>query len=198
MKKKWFILFVIALSLTGCSTNSSSTSSTQSSISVQPEKLSSREQELISKTGVGTISYFTLNGRLKKGEDIEFEVVKVERGKKSPSLKSYDVMTKNLKKELISFGVVNRESNLQLLLGTPGGLVTGNGSETVKASMFQDLSSKITLSKNKPAYLAVWSGNKHGSSLQTLDLLDHKELMKRLEKVDVAFLYQLTLVDKKK
>ncbi|MEW4282713.1 hypothetical protein [Priestia koreensis] len=198
MRKYWFVLFVIALSITGCSTSSSSKSSTQSSISVQPEKLSSREQELISKTGVGTISYFTLSGRLKKGEDIEFEVVKVERGKKSPGLKSYGVMTENLKKELISFGIVNRESNLQILLGAPDGLVTGNDSETVKASMFQDISSKIVLSKNKPAYLAVWSGNKHGSTLQTLDLLDHKELMKRLEKVDVAFLYQLTLVDKKK
>ena len=100
-------LFVIfTLLLTGCAGVEKEKSSPNAKITMEPYNMSEKESLLISKTGVGQIEFFKLNGTLREDDDLQFSVEVFENGKfKEELLKTWDELETNYKNSLISFGI---------------------------------------------------------------------------------------------
>jgi hypothetical protein len=179
----------------------SSCNESGSNITIEPYELSNKEQLLLEKTGVGMISYFTINGSLAETEDIRYEVQIFENGKDTNGMFSlHGEMKRNLDNEIISFGVNTYQSGENgsvstLLAGQPDGLTSTTKDHNMSSYSFSPLvNESITLSKNEPVYLAVWAG----TTKDTLESLSsvNGALPDRIKDTELAFIYKITLVDK--
>ncbi|NRD79892.1 hypothetical protein HPT25_21380 [Bacillus sp. BRMEA1] len=195
----FFIIFTLLL--TGCTGVEKENPSSNSKITIEPYNLSEKEKLLISKTGVGQIEFFKLNGTLKEDDDLQFSVEEFENGKfKKELLSSSDEPKTKFKDSLISFGISGFEDEdhpLKLLSRVPSGLDTTKYSNNMTTYSFSKLiSKKITLEKNKPAYLVAWLGTtKNG--LHSVESING-ELPKGLEEAESALLYKVLWTDKVK
>lgn len=193
---KCFISLIIVLSLlTGCTKPVTN----DYSITIKPYSLTEKEINLISRTGVKNIEFFTLNGNLGKGEDLEFVVEVYENGKLTENVFSTNnPVKKTYKNELISFAVGEKQSNnnqINLLIGSDGSLYTGVHENKMTSYGFQTIiSDKITLKKDSPAYLAAW----FGTTKNSLTGLSSKngELPEGLDKIELVYLFKVVLKSK--
>lgn len=199
---KRYCTFVILLCLlTGCAGVEKDKMSSNAKITIEPYNMSEKESLLISKSGVGPIEFFELNGTLTEDDDLQISVEVFEKGKfKEELLKTWDDPEKNYKDVLISFGIsdLNDEVRpLKLLSGIPSGLATTNYSNNMTFSSFGNLiGEKVTLKKNKPVYLAAWLGTtKNG--IRSIGS-ENGELPVGIEEVELAFLYRVLWTDKEK
>ncbi|MGJ7913384.1 hypothetical protein [Neobacillus sp. LXY-1] len=163
--------------------------------------MSEREKLLISKTGVGQIEFFKLNGTLKEDDQLQFSVVEFENGKfKKELLNTSGGPDTKFKDNLISFGISSSEDedhSLKLLTGVPSGLASTEYSNKMTMSSFSKLiGEKVTLEKNKPAYLVAWLGATK-NSLRSVES-ENGELPTGIEEAEVALLYKVLWTDKEK
>ncbi|MGE8034065.1 hypothetical protein B1B04_20380 [Lysinibacillus sp. KCTC 33748] len=189
-----FIIFTLLL--TGCvgveKENEKSISNTK--LTIEPYKMSEKEELLISKTGVEQIAFFKLEGNLKEDDDLQFTVEVYENGKlKEESLSTSNEPQTKFEDCIVSFGINNindKDHSLQLISGIPSGFATTNYSNNMTSSSFSKLvSEKVTLEKNKPIYLAAWVGT-------TKDKLrfvgsENGELPAGIEEAEFALLYRI-------
>ncbi|MFJ7666400.1 hypothetical protein ACIQXI_04790 [Lysinibacillus sp. NPDC097195] len=188
-----FIIFMLLL--TGCAAQDKAISHEQ--ISIEPYNISEKESLLISKTGVGNIEFFKLNGTLAEADDLQFSVEVYEKGKlKEELLKSWGVIEKSYRDTLLSFGISDFNENhpFKLLSGIPSGLATTTYPINVTIFSFNNLiDKKITLTKNKPVYLVAWLGtskNELGSAGS-----ENGELPAGLEEAELSFVYKVLWTD---
>lgn len=189
-----FFLLSFLIILASCSESGSN-------VTIEPYELSEKEQLLVQKTGVEMISYFTMNGILAETEDIHYEVQTFKNGKNIEGAFSLrGELKRKLDNELISFGVYTYQSTEKkrvstLLAGQPNGLSSASNEHTMSSYSFSPLvSEKVTLTKNKPVYLAAWVG----TSKNTLESFggNNGELPESIQNTELAFVYKITLVDK--
>lgn len=150
--------------LTGCSGVEKEKPSSNTKITLEPYNMSEKEKLIISKTGVRQIEFFKLNGTLKEDDNLQFSVEEFEKGKfKTELLNTSDGLKTKFKDSLISFGISGIEDedhSLKLLMGVPSGLDTTKYLNNMTMSSFSKLiGGKVTLEKNKPAYLVAWLGS---------------------------------------
>lgn len=192
-----FIMFILLL--TGCVGEEKSPSNTK--ITIESYNMSDKERLLISKTDVGRIEFFMLNGSLKKDEDLQFSVEVFEKGKfKEELLQTWDAPETKYKDSLISFGIGDtraEESILKLINGVPSGLATTYYPTNMTSSSFSKLiDEKMILEKNKPIYLVAWLGTtKNG--LRSVGG-ENGDLPSGIEETELAFLYKVLWTDKEK
>jgi hypothetical protein len=190
---------LLILLLSGCAGVGGSMTSTK--LTVEPYELSEKEVQLVSKTGAGTIEYFKLNGKLDKGDVLAFSVETRKKGKMiSDEMKSWGDHNGTYKDVIISFGTseIGSENDvLNMMIGVPSGLVRGQQPDKMTMNtMCRTIDEKITLEKEKPAYLAMWKGT-DGDSLSCATTEDGG-LPKGLEEADVAYLYKVLWTDEEK
>lgn len=196
-----FIIFTLLL--TGCvgveKENEKPISNTK--ITIEPYKMSEKEELLISKTGVEQIAFFKLEGNLKEDDDLQFTVEVYENGKlKEESLSSSNEPQTKFEDCIVSFGINNindKDHSLQLISGIPSGFATTNYSNNMTSSSFSKLvSEKVTLEKNKPIYLAAWVGTTK-DKLRTVGS-ESGELPAGIEEAEFALLYRILWTNVKK
>ncbi len=189
----------LLLILTGCTGAEQGKSPTIDKITIEPYILSEKESQLISKTGVGQIEFFKLNGALKGDDDLQFSVEVYENGKfKETLLKTWDEPGTKFKDSLISFGISDNgdgSHSLKLLTGIPSGLASANYSNNMTSSSISKLvDEKVILEKNKPVYLAAWIGTtKNG--LRAVGS-DNGKLPEGIEEAEIALLYKALWTNK--
>jgi hypothetical protein len=171
--------------------------SSDASLTVEPKELSDVEKNLVSKTDVGMIEYFLLNGKLKEGEDLEISIEVYRNGSLETELmKTYGQIDPNLKNELISFAVRttgDEQQFLQLIAGhTSGVSSTYQPNEVSMSSLSRLVDGKVQLELNKPLYIAMWAGTS-GNTMSTGGSEDGS-LPEGLDEVEVAYLYKVTLI----
>lgn len=173
-----------------------SCSATQKEITIEPYELSDKEQALISKTGIGNIQYFILNGDLDADEDLRYTVELYEEGEfKTELFASFGTVHSTFEETIISFGVDVKDGITKLIMGTPSGLSTSDYQYEKRAYSFGPLlNEKVTLEKNTPIYLAGWQGTSK-DILRSLSS-ESGELPDRLEDAEIALLYKVVLTEK--
>ncbi|MFC5602510.1 hypothetical protein [Sporosarcina koreensis] len=198
--KRYCLFVILALLLPGCA-NEKKESSTK--ITFEPYTMSEQESLLISKTGVGYIEFFKLNGTLGKDDDLEFSVEVYENGKfKEELLKTWGAVDEKYKDSIISFGMSDYQGeddsskSFKLISGIPSGLATTSYPNDVTAYSFSKLvGEKITLKKNEPVYLAAWVGTTK-NSLRSIGS-ENGELPAGIDEYENALLYKVLWTDKK-
>lgn len=170
-------------------------------INIESYKMSEKESLLISKTGVGEIEFFKLNGTPKKDDELQFSVEVYENGKfKEELLKTWDGPETKYQDSFISFGtsgIENEGQPLKLITGTPSGLASTIYSNNMTSSSFRKLvGEKVTLEKNKPVYLAAWLGTTKNE--MSFGGGENGELPSGIEEAELAFLYKVLWTDKEK
>ena len=190
---RYSLLIMLMVLITGCS-NEVEDSESHSKVSIESYSLSEHESELISKTGVGQIEYFKLNGVLAEEEELQFSVEVYVNGKlKSEQLKSYGDVEKNYKDTLISFGISDyndEKRSFKLISGIPSGLATTNYPNNMTSFTFNKLvKGTIKLKKDVPAYLASWQGTTK-DELRS-DLNENGELPENITETELVFLYKV-------
>ena len=191
------VLFILLLS--GCSGVGGMTKSTK--LTVEPYELSEKEVQVVSKTGVGTIEYFKLNGKLDKGDVLAFSLETHKKGKIiSDEMTSWGDHNGTYKDVIISFGmseIGSEEDLLNMMIGLPSGLVRRQEPDKMTMNtMCRMIDKKITLEKEKTAYLAMWKGT-DGDSLSCATTEDGG-FPEGLEEADVAYLYKVLWTDEEK
>jgi hypothetical protein len=191
---KGLCLFAIfTFLLAGCAGGASN-----ANITIESYDLSEKESARISKTGVDHIEYFHLNGNLKEDDDLQFTVEVYKNGKLEEELLSTSgELNTNFKDDLISFGISNfgdADHDLKILAGIPSGLSTTSYANNMTSSTFGKLvEDKVTLEKNKPVYLAAWSGTtKNG--LRSIGG-QNGELPEGIDDAEVSILYKVLWTD---
>ncbi|MGE8081420.1 hypothetical protein [Peribacillus loiseleuriae] len=200
-----FIIF--ALLLTGCAgvekekplEKEKSPLNTQ--ITIESYNMSEKEHLLISKTGVGQIEFFKLNGTPKEDDELQFSVEVFKNGKfKEVLLKTWDGPETKYQDGFISFGISDIENeghSLKLITGTPSGLATTIYSNNMTSSSFSKLvGEKVTLEKNKPVYLAAWLGTTKNELSSGGG--ENGEIPSGIEEAELAFLCKVLWADKEK
>lgn len=194
-----FIIFTLLIS--GCSDKEQKNTLTNKKMTIEPYDLSEKETLLISKTDVGYIEFFKLNGSLTDEDDLQFSVEVYENGTfKEELLKSWDAPETKYKDSILSFGIsAIKEENksFKLINGIPSGLATTNYPNNMTSSSFSRLvDKKVTLEINKPIYLAVWQGTTK-NVLHSVGS-ENGELPEGLDETELAFLYKVLLSNKEK
>ena len=196
---KVYCLFIIfTLLLTACTAVEKEETASNTKLTIESYSMSDKEKELISKTGAGQIEFFMLNGNLEEHDQLQFSVEEFENGQFKRELqRTSDGPATNFKDSLISFGISGIEEagpSFKLLTGIPSGLVTENYSHNMTASSFSKLvGGKLTLEKNKPAYLAAWVGTTK-NSLRSVGS-ENGELPAGIEDAEIALLYKVLWTD---
>jgi hypothetical protein len=198
--KRSSLFAILVLLLTGCT--SLDKISFSAKLTIEPYNMSEHESLLISKSGVGHIGFFKLNGTLGEDDDLEFSVEVFENGKfKEELLKSWGAVDKKYKDSLISFGMSDFQGQddsvkfMKLISGIPSGLATTSYPNDMTASSFGKLvGKKITMKKNEPVYLVVWAGTTT-NSLRTIGS-ENGELPENIGEYETALLYKVVLTDK--
>ena len=199
--KRYCLFVILALLLTGCANVEKDKTSLNAKITIEPYNMNEQESLLISKTGVGHIEFFKLNGTLAKDDDLQISVEVFEQGTfKEELLKALDDPERNYKDSLISFGIsdLNDENlPLKLISGIPSGLVTTNYPNNMTSFSFGNLvGTKVALKKNKPVYLAAWQGTTN-NELRSVGS-ENGELPADIEETELAFLFKVLWTDKEK
>lgn len=169
------------------------------SLSIEPLELSSKEKTLISKTGVSFIEYFTLNGQLKETDDLVYELEIYRDGQLEGNTKSFGSIHDHFENEMVSFGMMDHPNSNEttIIFGSPGGLAsTSYEIDTGMSTYASLLSEKITLTKNKPVYLAGWMGTNE-NSLTGFRNDNNGSFPEGIKESDLAFLFKVTLMDQK-
>lgn len=202
--KKAIVIGVLLLTfiLAGCS--GEKPGDAISKITIEPYTMNEQESLLVSKTGVGHIEYFKLNGTLGEEEDLEMSVEVYENGKfKEELLKTWGALDKKYKDSLISFGMSEFQGeddsvkSLKLISGIPSGLSTTNYSTNMTAYSFGNLiGDKITMKKNEPVYLAAWAGTTK-NELRSIGSING-ELPEGIGEYETALLYKVVWTSKDK
>ncbi|MCM3569412.1 hypothetical protein [Neobacillus mesonae] len=199
--KEYGLLIIFILLLTGCTGVEKEEPSSSREITIESYTMSEKEKLLISKTGVGQIEFFKVNGALKEEDLLQFSVEEFKNGKFEKELqKSSDgPKTVKFKDSLISFGISGIEEveghTLKLLTGVPSGLVTTDYSNHMTMSTFSRLiDKKVSLEKNKPVYLAAWAGTTQ-NTLRSVES-ENGELPAGIEDAETALLYKVLWTDK--
>lgn len=193
--KKWYLLTICFLILIGCSNEIKVSSNEHTRISIEPYSLSDKEESLLIHTGVSHIEFFHLNGELGKKDDLEFSLEVYKKGKFKENLSTMSNMVESkFKNRLLSFAfdqnMTEKKTNLKLIIAEPGGVMSTNYSNHITASSFGKLVDKrITLKKNRPVYLAAWSGTteNHLRSLSSKE----GELPEGIKEIDEVILYRV-------
>jgi hypothetical protein len=198
-KIKGYCLFIIfTMLLTGCAGVEKEKSLSNAKLTIESYNISEKESLLISKTGVGQIKFFKLNGTLNEDDDLQFSVEVFENGKyKEELLKTSDEPETKFKDSIISFGISDIENeghSLKLIAGIPTGMASTNYLNNMTISSFSLLvDKKVTLEKNKPVYLAAWLGTSKGG-LNSVES-ENGELPKGIDEIETAILYKVLLTD---
>jgi len=205
--KSRYLFIIFALLLTGCVSvekekpleKEKSPLTTQ--ITIESYNMSEKENLLISKTGVGQIEFFKLNGTPKEDDELQFTVEVFKNGKfKEELLKTWDGPETKYQDSFISFGISDIENeghSLKLITGTPTGNATTVYSNNMTSSSFGKLvGGKVTLEKNKPVYLAAWLGTTKNKL--SFGGGNNGELPSGLEEAELTFLYKVLWTDKEK
>jgi len=205
--KSRYLFIIFALLLTGCVSvekekpleKEKSPLTTQ--ITIESYNMSEKENLLISKTGVGQIEFFKLNGTPKEDDELQFTVEVFKNGKfKEELLKTWDGPETKYQDSFISFGISDIENeghSLKLITGTPTGIATTVYSNNMTSSSFGKLvGGKVTLEKNKPVYLAAWLGTTKNKL--SFGGGNNGELPSGLEEAELTFLYKVIWADKEK
>lgn len=187
---------LLILLLSGCSSVGGMTKSTK--VTVEPYELSEKEVQLVSKTGGGIIEYFKLDGKMEKGDVLAFSIETHQKGKlTSDMMTSWGDHNGIYKDVLISFGIseIGTEDNvLNMIVGVPSGVTHWQEPDQMAMhTMCRTLVKKITLEKEKPAYLAMWKGT-DGDSLSCTTTEDGG-FPRSLEEADLAYLYKVLWTD---
>ena len=178
------------------------TSSNTSGLTIEPLKLNKKEKVLIEKTGVNFIEYFKLTGHLKKTEDIKIELEKYVNGKNNgESISSSDEPNLTFQDDILSFGIqrLQEGKELNLLMGMPSGYSsTIQPIQKIKLSSYgKVLNKKIKLIKDTPVYLAAWMGTTKNEMHGGIE--DEKgNFPEAIKQSEIAFLYKITVIDRKK
>ena len=94
-------------------------------------------------------------------------------------------------------GIEDEDHSLKLLTGVPSGLDTTKYSNNMTMSSFSKLiGEKVTLQKNKPAYLVAWLGT-NKNTLRSVKS-ENGELPTGIEEAETALLYKVLWTDKDK
>ncbi|MBL4954898.1 hypothetical protein JK635_22320 [Neobacillus sp. YIM B02564] len=201
------LIIIFSLLLTGCAgvekvkSVSKEKSPSNMKITIDSYNMNEKENLLISKTGVGHIEFFKLNGIPNEDADLQFSVEVYENGKfKEELLKTWDELGTKYKDSFVSFGISdtgNKAHSLKLISGIPSGLASTTYSNNMTSFSFSKLiGEKVTLKKNKPIYLAAWAGTtKNGLSSVGGE---NGELPKGIKDTELAFLYKVVWTDKAK
>ncbi|GEN83233.1 hypothetical protein SLU01_15450 [Sporosarcina luteola] len=201
-KAAYIIIFILTLLLTGC--NDGKPKGTTSKMTIEPYTLNEHEKLLVSKTGVGHIDYFKLNGTLGEDEDLELSVELFKNGEFQEELmKTWGALDKKYKDILLSFGISDfngeddSEKIIKLISGMPSGVASTNYTTTMTASSIGNLiGTKITLKKNEPVYLVAWVGTTK-NSLRSIGSVNG-ELPEGIIDFETALLYKIVLTNKDK
>ena len=205
--KSRYLFIIFVLLLTGCAgvekekPLEKEKSPLNTEITIESYNMSEKETLLISKTGVGQIEFFKLNGTPKEDDELQFSVEVFKNGKfKEELLKTWDGTETKYQDSFISFGISdieNEEDSLKLITGTPSGLATTIYSNNMTSSSFGKLvDEKVTLEKNKPVYLVAWLGTtKYELSSGGGG---NGELPLGIEETELTFLYKVLWTDKEK
>ena len=205
--KSRYLFIIFVLLLTGCAgvekekPLEKEKSPLNTEITIESYNMSEKETLLISKTGVGQIEFFKLNGTPKEDDELQFSVEVFKNGKfKEELLKTWDGPETKYQDSFISFGISNIENeddSLKLITGTPSGLATTIYSNNMTSSSFGKLvDEKVTLEKNKPVYLVAWLGTtKYELSSGEGG---NGELPLGIEETELTFLYKVLWTDKEK
>lgn len=191
----FFIVFTLLL--TGCTEEKGEISS-NTKLVIEPYDLSEKEQSLISKTDVGNIQFFVLNGTLKENEDLKFSIEVYEKGNFKEEILESSSGNQQFNDEFISFGISSNrleDKSLKIMNGIPSGLTTTIYPNKVKANTFNKLiNEKMTLEKNQPFYLAAWVGNSNEPISSGVE--ESGKLPKDIEQTELAFVYKILWTDK--
>jgi len=196
--KRYCSCIIILLLLTGCANVEKDKKFAATQLTIEPYTKSEKESLLISKTGVGNIEYFKLNGTLAEEDDLQFSVEVYEKGQlKEELLKSSGAIEKSYQNTFISFGIsdFNHEVHLlKLLSGISSALITTTYPNSMTAFSFSNLiSEQVTLTKNKPVYLVAWLGTTK-NELRTVGS-ENGELPTGMEEAELAFIYKVLWTD---
>lgn len=206
--KSRYLFIIFALLLTGCVRVEKEEKSLEkekspltTQITIESYNMSEKENLLISKTGVGQIEFFKLNGTPKDEDQLQFSVEVFKNGKfKEELLKTWDGPETKYQDSFISFGISNLENegqSLKLITGTPSGIATTVYSNNMTSSSFGKLiGGKVTLEKNKPVYLAAWLGTTKNEL--SFGGGNNGELPSGIEEAELTFLYKVIWTDKEK
>lgn len=189
------LLFILLLS--GCAGERESIETAE--LTVEPYELSEQEARLVSKTGVGFIEYFKLNGKIEKGDVLVFSVEEHKNGKTiSDVMKSWEHYNGEYNDVIISFGTNDSKSvneGLDIMLGVPSGLLQGEQTEKKRMnSMCRTIVDKTSLQKDKPVYLTMLKGT-DGNILKCSISADGEV---QLEDTDVAYLFKILWTEEEK
>lgn len=197
---KWLVVMLMLL-LTGCvhEENESSSTETTSALTITPYNMKEQESMLISKTDVGNIEFFKLNGTLTEKEDLQISVDVFEHGVyKEELLKTFNYPEKDYKNQFISFAVSGFDTEnrqIKLTSGLPSGLATTTYTNKMTGFSFGRLiETAIHLKKNEPVYLAAWQGTTK-NALRAVGI-EKGNLPAGIENTELAFLYKIIWTDK--
>ncbi|WP_203364345.1 hypothetical protein [Bacillus sp. REN10] len=191
----YFVLLVI---LTGCARGKEQQATTNSTLTIKPYELTEKEELLISKTGDPNVSFFTLDGKLKKGEDLKFSIEMYENGKfKESLLTTTNEIDNKFNDTIISFSVRDHGPEAKMVsfvAGTPSSVAsTVHPNKMTNFSYNTLVEDKIKLKKDKPVYLAIWQGTtKDHFSTYTSE----NGKLPNLKNAELAFAYKVMLIEK--
>lgn len=191
--KQTIVVFLTLFVLTSCSTDDK-----QTSLTIKPVELDTREKTLLNKTGTDHYQFFELNGSLAEKDDLIYSSAIYKNGEKvSNGMQAFGVLEHNFQNGLVSFSL--HEYSNTLIMGTPNGTseTKYEPPEDMQISGFRNnINEQTTLEKDKTVYLAYWSGVR-GNSIKTSMILEPTKVPKRVTESDYAIVLTITLVDDK-
>ncbi|MBS4172853.1 hypothetical protein [Bacillus sp. FJAT-49736] len=199
--RKYIMLILTMILLTSCS-QPEQKEQKNAGLTIEPLFLNKKEQTLVSKTGVSSIEYFILNGHLKKNEDLKMELEKYVNGQNTnETMSSWDEPQRTFDNRILSFGVqsMHEGNGINLLIGLTEGLsrTSEPTNNIIASSQGNILREKVKLIKGKPVYLAAWVGSSK-NEIQSVVQTEDWTLPTFIKESELAFVYKITIVDRKK
>lgn len=194
--KRFSLIIVFIFVLMGCSNIEKDTT-----LTITPYQLSDKEKSLIRKTDVNQIEYFYLNGILQEDDDIRFSIEVYENGILTQELlKLSGELQGKYVDSLISFGIsLSGEGNrlIKVIAGLPTGHATTLLPNEMSMYAFSKLiEDKVILEKNKPIYLAYWSGNTSNNVSSITPNSESGNLPMNIDKLEFVLVYKALWTDR--
>ncbi|MCA0993399.1 hypothetical protein [Pseudalkalibacillus hwajinpoensis] len=207
--KRLFTLLGVLLLLAGCTNEdssggkeegkSASQESSTSSLEIKPAKLSKREQSIVNQMGIDFKTFYTVDGKVEKGESLVTSIVVYkdgDGGKEEFISFGGDNEQEHFNKALHSFQLYMEEEVAHFTMGSPDGF--GKGStimpEKLGAFIFEQMEEEVTITKGETVYLAYLIGSSE-SQMSSGNHSDVKTLPESVKTAEYAVVAQLELKD---
>ncbi|MCA0984247.1 hypothetical protein LCL89_09340 [Halobacillus yeomjeoni] len=168
-----------------------------SSLVIKPAELTEREESLVTQMGVDHKTFYTVSGKLGKGDVVVSSVI-VYEADEEPKEKIVSISRTGDAKEfdggLHSFQVLLEEKETYLTLGNPKGYARGTTTmpKDLRGYRFDSFEEDVTVTKGTPLYLSYLIGTSQ-NQLTGGGFVDQTVLPETVKEAEYALVFKVEI-----